>query len=91
MIFLSLILIQSFLSFSGDVHIVFHVVGVCAGVLSESCRSVREVLSRATVPTVPVVYGGDSHNAWAGDGGDDQKHRSPNRSPMSHMKYLEVC
>ena len=64
----------------------------------ESCRSVREVLSRAQErrarPTVPVVYGGDSHNAWAGDGDadDDQKHRSPNRSPnRSAMRLFNLC
>jgi hypothetical protein len=75
-----------------------------------SCRTVsdtvsdhvRKVLSRAqerrgpTVPTVPIVYGGDSHNAWAGDGcatvtgrRDGDKETGSNRSPMVRAEVLQ--
>ena len=63
-----------FLSFSPGSG-VFPVFDVSPGpVFVSDCDRVREVLSRAqerrgpTVPFVPIVYGGDSHNAWAGDG-----------------------
>ena len=61
----SLFLVLGVFSFS---FLCFPCVGPPRSVPGSVPRSVQ-VLSRAQerrVPTVPIVYGGDSHNAWAG-------------------------